>query len=459
MPEDFIQSPPDSSGKHVHAKMVNDGTEDIYTPVMMLADRNTPANRQAITNKGEAVIAFDGGSPDFTGFGRLTISESEMMAMYKFYQEDYGLYFHKNEVGAGTVTRSATEYGMKLSCGTASGDKAEYHSHRHFQYRPGNSMPLLFTMKGGDAGKTNLTRKVGWFGKEGTSRICFEMSGSDIFTVVEDDAKGFSMKMSRTGWSHDRLDGSGGDNNLSGVTLDPTKASIWWIDFQFLGAGAVVFGTYVDGEKIVCHVNGNYNALDRPYISDASFSFGMEQENTGVTGTASDLFVFCAVVLNEGYKEFDVTVTSLDVTKTISSATFVPIFSFRPKELKNGVTNRDRVLPISIDIFSDTESVVVISEINSPLTGATFAESILNVEYDTVATATAGLGLRKLTGQAGAGVPSVYDNLESAFPVKTSGVHRHYDPATSDHVTVFARLHSGAVATEVTIAMNLKEIQ
>lgn len=458
MPEDYIQSPPDSTGKKVHCKLVNDGLNDIFTPIHMLADRDDPTKRQAVNARSAAKVVFDNGSPDFTAFNRTTVSSSDLMGMYKFYQEDYALFFQKEEIGGGTVARDPANLAIKLSTSTLSGDRASYHSHRYYQYRPGNSMPLTFTMKTSDTGQTNLRRRIGWFGGDDTTRMCFESTVDGIYAVVEDDVLGYSSRTLITSWSHDRLDGSGGDNNLSGATLNQLKNNIWWIDFQFLGAGAISFGTYVDGEKVVCHVDGNYNQLDRPYVGDATFAFGIEQDNLGIVALDSSTFCFCAVITNEGYKEFDATVTSFSVSKSINSDVFVPLFSFQPKRLKNGVTNRDRVLPIAISIHADNAAIEVISEINSPLTGATWLGSIYNVEYDTVATSPAGFGLRKLTQFIGAG-QAVTTELEKAFSEKTSGVTRHHNPETADHVTVFARLLSGTTATQVGVSINLKELQ
>ena len=78
MAEDFIQSPPDSTGKRVHSKMVNDGVADIYTPVMMLADRDIPSQRQGVDNKGAAFVRFADGSAEFDVFGRTTVSEPNL---------------------------------------------------------------------------------------------------------------------------------------------------------------------------------------------------------------------------------------------------------------------------------------------------------------------------------------------------------------------------------------------
>lgn len=460
MAEDFVRSPPDSTGKRIHSKMVNDGVEDIYTQVIMLADRNDPANRQSVDNKGSAKVTFNSGDPDFTAFGRTTVSEANLLAMYKFYQEDYSFLFAKEEVGAGSVGRDVAQNGLMLSTGTASGDKGTYHSHRHFQYRPGNSMPLMWTMKVNDPGtKANLTRKAGWFGNEGTTEVVLEMDSTGVYACLLDSVMGVSEKVEKSSWNGDRLDGTGGDNNLSGETLNPQATSIWWIDFQFLGSGAIRFGTFVNGEKVVCHTLGNYGSVTKTWAQNASFSFGVTQENTGVVSSTSEMVVYCAVVVNDGYDEFDKNVVNFSTTKAILTDTFAPIISYRPTQLKGVLDNRDRVLPTLVSVHTETSTIELVSELNTPLTGATFANSISNTEYDTAATATSGIGQRKIGQFVGAGRSEATD-LSDAFPIQTSGINRHYDSSSSDHVTIFARLaKNGAAATDVSISITVAEVQ
>jgi len=366
MAEDFIQSPPDSTGKHVHTKMVNDGVNDVHTPVMMIADRDIPSQRQGVDNKGAAYVRFSDGSTEFDVFGRTTVSEPNLMGMYKFYHKDYAEEFEKVEDGGALIARDATMKSVKLTCGTASGDKAEYHSHRHFHYRPGNSMTLIWTMRAGDAGKANLTRWGGWRTED--DGIYLEMVGSTIYAVVKNGNLLSEERIPTSSWNGDRLDGAGGANNLSGATADFTQTSIWWIDFQFLGAGAVRFGTYVDGEKVLCHTIGHYNALDRPYMSSAAMSFCVGQENTGITNSSSEMHVFCAVITNDGYDavitndgydDFDRRPVSISREAIITSTAFVPILSFRPTALFHGVDNRARILPQIVSILADGGSVEV----------------------------------------------------------------------------------------------------
>ena len=456
MPEDFIQSPPDSTGKRVHTKMVNDGTNDVYTPIHMLADRTDPTLRQSVNNEGAAKVTFAGGSPDFDAFGRTTVSEPNLIGMYKFYHREYADDFEETIAGAGVISRDVTLKGMKAECGTGATDKAFYQSHRHFHYRPANSMSLIFTMNMGDTGKTNVTRWAGW--RTDIDGIYFELVDSVFNAVIENGNTGVTTRIPITAWSHDRLDGGGGSNNLSGATIDLSKTAIWWIDFQFLGSGAVRFGTFVNGKKVVCHVEGNYGVLDRPYLSSPSLSLGFGQENTGIVGSSSEMHVSCVVVTNDGYDEFDRRPIAISASKTLTTTSFVPVLSFKPTATFHAMDNRARILPQIISILAEGGSIELIATVatGADLTGATWGNIISGTEYDIGSSALSG-GETKVGFFIASGRSESID-LSSVFKINLDGVVRHYTPATSDIITISARLISAGSATAA-ISLNVIEIE
>ena len=454
MSEDFIRVPADSAGKRVHNSKFNDGVNVLFNQVLLLGDRNDPTLQQAVDNKGAAFVRFADGSAEFDVYGRTTVSEPNLMGMYKLFHRDYLEELEKNEVGAGVVARDGVVRSLKLACGTASGDKAEVHSHRHYHYRPGNSMTLVWTMKMGDAGKAGVTRWAGW--RTADDGIYFELVDTVFYAVVKNGNAGTEERIPVASWNGDRLNGAGGDNNLSEATIDLTKNNIWWIDFQFLGAGAVRFGTYVNGDKITCHTIGHYNTLDKSYLSSAAMSLAYGQENTGVSGSSSEMHIFCVVVTNDGYDEFDRRPVSVSTEKTITTTTFVPIMSFRPTALFHGVDNRARILPQMVSVLAEGGAIEIIAEANTTLTGDAWASSVSGTELDIAATVTTG-GERKIGSFVSNGRSESID-LSSVFKLSVDGVTRHYTPTTSDHITISARLLTAGSATAA-VSLNVIEIE
>jgi len=454
MSHSFVQVPPNSTGGKIHTNAYVDGNGDtIQTQVVTLSDRNNAENQQSVDNAGQAYTRFAGGSPAFDPFGRTLSTEPDLVNVFKFYQSDHATQFEKKIAGTADLVFDPAFGGVKATVGSADGDSIKYTSHRYHHYRPGNGMPVTFTAKGGDAGKANLYRKIGLFDDD--DGVYFEFS-DQVYCVVRSSLTGLEEKIPQTAWSGDRLDGLGGDNNLSGAILDPTKNSIWWIDYQYLGAGAVRFGTYVNGVPQVCHTIGHYGTLDRQWAKTPSLPFRIEMYNNGATSSSSELHCFCAVIQNTGYPEVYRDAYGISNDLTISSTTFVPVISFQPTQLNhNGIDNRARILPRLLSTLSADAPAEFRISIGDTLTGATFTETIQNCEYDIAATAVSG-GLTLGNSYLGAGRSSDTD-LANMFDINRDGIWRQADITQSLCITISARLLS-AGSSNVGCAVNLIEI-
>lgn len=450
-----IQIPPDSSGKRIHTKThIDENLDEVHTQVMALADRNNPEQQQAVDNQGQAFTRFAGGSPAFNAFGHTLSTEPDLVNVFKFYQTDHASQFEKKIVGTADLAFDPAFGGIKLTTATASGDSIKYTSHRYHHYRPGNGMPLIFTCKSGDTGKTNVVRRVGMFDDD--DGVFIEIDGTNISAVVRNSLTGTEERVNRTLWNGDRLDGVGGDNNLSGATLDPTKNVIWWIDFQYLGAGAIRYGVFVDGVKYVCHTIGHFNDLDRQWARSPSLPFRVEQFNSGLASSSSEMHVFCAVIQNEGYPEVYREAYAIRHQASITSEVFKPIISFQPSQTnESGVDNRARILPRLLSILAVDAPVEFQISIGDTLTGAVFTNTVKNCEVDTSATDAIG-GLPLGGSFAGSGKSHPID-LSNMFDINRDGIWRQADITQTLCITVSARLLSAGTSV-VGVVVNLVEI-
>lgn len=440
MGQSFVGLPNDAQGKKVHTHTHVDGNGDtVHTQAMHLADIDNPENIQSVDNQGQGFVRFVDGTPKFDIFGRTAVTDSNLMGLYKFYDDPHIGDFEKRVVGVADAVHDLLFSGLKLTTGTANADSIKYTSHKYYIYRPGNGMPCTFTMKFGDIGKTNLKRCAGLFDDD--NGVFFELQDTIFSVIVRDELTGTEDKEIQANWNGDRLDGSVGVNNKSGVTLDLTKNNIWWIEFQYLGAGVVKFGTYVNGSKVTCHTVSHYGTLDRPYMKNASLPFRVQQINTGITGSSSEMHVFCAVVENQGYGEFIRKPSTFSNEKTITSTTLTPILSFRPTQTDNGHDNRERIVPLLVSCLSVTQPIELVLSASHPLTGATFATVISSIEVDTAATALSAGGKDIGGFFLGVGVPVELKSID-LFDQNNTGVHRKADITQSFHWTISARLLS-----------------
>ena len=446
MTDSFIQVPPQSTGAKLQTKSSTQSGHVVDTQVMILGDRSDPGKQQIVDENGAAYTRFTTGTPNFDAFSLALSSEPNLMGLYKFYEVDEASRFYKNEVGGATIARDSSMGSIKLATGTADGDLAQYFTHRRFCYRPGASITNLFAAKVGDTGKSNVRRRIGYFGDEG-EHICFEMDGDQgVYVSWHNALTGITTRVISGAWNGDRMDGLGGETNRSGESLDPDKANLWWVDYQY--PGAIRFGTWVNGKQIICHTTQSFNGDDRPFLKSPNLAFGMEQENTGLVGSSSELHGFWASIVSSGFPEHVVKGTGFSHTLTVPDNTFTPIASFRCSQLLDGVDNRFRLLPLIMNGASDTSIIEIKAEIGTVLTGATWAGSTYGIEYDLDATvAVPGPGVDPVLGMFIGTGHAIERDLRGLFPSHVDGFHREWDITAARHMTLSARVMSGASTT------------
>jgi hypothetical protein len=133
-------------------------------------------------------------------------------------------------------------------------------------------------------------------------------------------------------WNIDKGDGTG----PSGITLDTSRAQIFWIDFEWLGVGRVRFGIFYHGVPIPLHQINFANEVGSTsvYMSTPALPLSLEIENDG-TGQAATLECICSSVLSEGGQLLQGAARSVSRGNTglaISNAALVPLISIRAKD-------------------------------------------------------------------------------------------------------------------------------
>jgi hypothetical protein len=185
------------------------------------------------------------------------------------------------------------------------------------------------------------------------------------------------------------MNGQGGQNNISGVTLDVAKAQIFWCDVEWLGVGSVRCGFVINGQFIVCHIFHHANILDKVYMTTASLPVRYELTSTGAAGT---MRAICSTVISEGgysnRSQSRAIGTSL-TGRELSNTVYRPLVCIRLKS-----ANIDSiVVPTKFDLYGLQQAAFVYRVILNPtLTDAnwTSAGNDSSVEYDLSATALTG---------------------------------------------------------------------
>lgn len=372
----------------------------------------------------------------FDAFGRIRVSSPyTLFDSQNRYQKDPQ--FSEELVTGGTATYVSNASSVNLAVTTTSGSKAVRQTFRVFPYQPGKSLLVLATFVM-NAGKANLRQRVGYFNT--SNGVFFQQNGTTNSFVLRSSTSGSpsdARTVDQANWNGDKLDGTG----PSGLTLDPSKSQILFMDFEWLGVGSVRCGFVIDGVFILCHTFNNANSITTVYMTTAILPIRYEIENTGTTASSSTMTQICSSVVSEGgYDQKSIAQWARRTTALLNvTTTYVPVVSIRLKSASLGAV----VIPgtynaIPIGSILDYEVALIK---NPTLTGASWTSNSINVEMDTTATAMSGgtiVDLDYVSGSnQGSGVVSANSdyNFDLQLGASIAGV--------SDIYTLAARSISG----------------
>lgn len=227
-------------------------------------------------------------------FGRQRISQPLTLFDSSHRYQDNGLWATATGVGS-TATFDANQGLVTLNVPTTSGAYVKRETKQVFSYQPGKSLLVMSTFVM-ETAKANLRQRVGYFNND--NGLYFQISGTTNSFVERSSVTGSAVEtiIEQEDWNVDKLNGQG----PSGLTLDPTKAQILWMDVEWLGLGTVRIGFIIDGKFVQCHAFNHANRITSTYITTASLPLRYEIENLGTTASSSTLKQVCSTVISEG---------------------------------------------------------------------------------------------------------------------------------------------------------------
>ena len=265
-------------------------------------------------------------------FGRLRSSAPLTLFDSSHRYKDNGLWTTTSGTG-GTTVFDANAGLVNLNVTTTSGSEIIRETTKVFSYQPGKSLLVMSTFVV-NAPKAGLRQRIGYHGAN--NGIYLEKNGTASPTFVERSYVTGGLtetSVAQSSWNGiDKLDGTG----PSGITLDLTKAQIFWMDIEWLGLGTVRVGFVIDGKLIHCHSFHHANLITSTYITTASLPLRYEIRNTAATASSSTLKQICSTVISEGGYELrglqQAIGTSITAPYSLTTAgTFYPVISLRLK--------------------------------------------------------------------------------------------------------------------------------
>lgn len=209
------------------------------------------------------------------------------------------------------------------------------------------------------------------------------------------------IQIEQSSWNKDTLDGSGGADNPSSITLATQNIQLFWVDAQMLYAGRLRCGFSIGGmgglnvtvhDKNIANTQNlptlqNYNLPHRFEISNvsgrAASRSGLFDKFNGIFIEVEDdfnagkakIWMKCHAVQSEGGADLGgIPSTEYKLTDTTTVVdTLKPILSIRPEEFFNGFQNNSLLFPISFgSINSGQNDCVLVLVHGADITGGSW---------------------------------------------------------------------------------------
>lgn len=460
MTDSYIQQPNDGSGKKAQTFNATVSGQSVHAQGVVLVDKSTQANGVSVDSRGGLYARFVEGSPVFDAFNKLKTVQSRIIGLYEHSVDSYDDLFYVEETGGGASTFDQDTSSVVLSVTGANGDACVRTTNRYHHYQLGNAQLIKLTGSYGDTGKLNNTRRMGYYDDD--NGVFIELQGT-VFNVVLRTSVGGTMaetRVAQAAWNVDRLDGSAGEYNKSGLTLDVTGFRLWWFDLAWLGAGVVRMGTYTaDGQRVVCHIFANSSPY--AWAQRCTLPIRFENVNTGLTSGTSELREGAALVCSEG--DFDYTFWRNADAECASKVvvTDVPLVCLRSKAiLDNGNSNHVNAYPERVSLYVTGDPIeLCISQFDlAALTGASFVNGASSLQIDNSATAvnTAHASYwEQHCFMCPVGVTNI--DLQPFFELNDEGILLGADGVTQSVLALVAS-RLGSSATTVTATVTYREL-
>jgi hypothetical protein len=407
--------------------------------------------RELVASQGPFGIYAAGTAAD--AFGRMRVSEPyTLFDSQNRYAADNQ--FDVATTGTGTTTFLPDEAAVRMTVTGGGVGSVLRQSYRSFPYQPGKGLLVLATFVMDSSQSLNLTQRVGYYNDD--NGVFFQSVAGVYSFVLRSSVTGVSLDtrtVTQANWNGDQLNGSG----ASGYTLDPSKAQILWMDFEWLGVGSVRCGFIINGEYITCHTFNNANEITNVYMTTAILPVRYEIKTTTSAVAASMKAICCSVISEGGFEQ-----TSIDhvarrttILPTIGT-TFLPIVSIRLASGRTGAV----VLPNRVQVLPTTSQNYEVALIKNPtLTGASWVTvpTDSNVEYDVSATATTGGSIVQTdytTASGSGGATGLSANTGYNWDLQLGSTIS----GTSDIYTVAIRTVSGATTGDAVGSLSFYDL-
>lgn len=454
----YVRVPPDGVGKRILTKEHTVDGEQLQVQGVHLVSSADPSNFQYVDNKGSAYIRFAEGQPSLDPYARFKTVETRLIGVYEHSIDSYDDLYTTTAANGATCVYDNTTSSVVLTSSTVSNSNVRRQTNRYHYYQPGTSSICMLTVACGDNNKVGNTRRWGMY--DDTVGVFFQLKDGVMSIVARTSITGETVDtvIPQAAWTHDKLDGTG----LSGINLDPSKATRYWANFSYPG-GVLRMGIFNGEERIKCFETDSFGSHYEKF-SSASMPFTFENFNTQLTSGSSLLRIYGTILGCEGEPGYTFwRYGGLGCTnKTVTTNT--PILSAKSKPtLPNGLLNKINSYPETLSVFCTGGSIklhiVSHSTADNLLTNSTWTvdngSTLLGDTGATVINTSSDNYWIMKTYYCGQGVTNI--DLSTMFELNDEGILLYADGTTSSVISLVATKLDGTTVT-VTCDLSTREL-
>lgn len=335
-----------------------------------------------------AIIRTIGGAEKtIDSFGRDRVGAPYQIGGYFFTYSLLPEAFGTSVSGTGSVTHDPTMAVAKVQA-TAGTGRARLRSHQYHLYQPDKAQEVVLSLTPFSA-KQGVTKKWGYY--DDNDGLYFKLEDDNKLQVCLLTSTSGAPVENCVDQNNFNYFDDGNAREFIKEQWTPDGATIYAIEFQWLGSGVVKF--YVaDKNGLFQGVHAFKNPLQYnvPYMKRAALPVQWEIQTDGTNTEADKIHAICASVVNNGGEQPTVNTFAsfLPNVGTTSGTSETHIMSFRLKDTYKGQVNTTTVFPQSLDLVADGGTVRFRVYQNCTVTGASWTD--VNATYSAAEYSTAG---------------------------------------------------------------------
>lgn len=326
---------------------------------------------------------------EYSSANRLKVSQPETVFFNTFqYSKETDVWDEAVTTG-GSATHELATSSVRLTVDSTLDAEVIRQTRNAQRYSPGRPAVLTFAVRL-ETPVAGIRRRFGLF--NGEDGCYFEDNGGVYSCNITSTVSGTQViqSVSRDDWNGDKLDGTG----PSGITANPTAIQVIAIEYEWYGAGEVIFKYVINGVSHVVHTFRTANVSDEPWCRSPFLPIRYEFKNT--TGAAGTHYLWQgsnSLISDGSTQKLGIAqniLSPITGTTLATANTFYPVLSVRLK----AAALQGIVIPTNFQAATLDNTGIFFRLIRNPtLTGASWTDmpdANAFTQYDVSATAYTG---------------------------------------------------------------------